>query len=234
MADPNADESGGIGDVNPYCDPIQFGIDVTAGAAGGAGVGAVVVPVVGAVPGVAVGGAVGGVGFLGGCFGSEVGAEVGGYFGYPTLGLHIGGLVGSAGLSAAAASRVSKVGSNVTSLDGIIPEANVTCVMNNTAKSVEDKLAKYLLNPNHPVGASKAKWFKEALGFNQENADVLAKQIVFDPKTAIQTAVTEYGTKFNQVIPITGANGKVIDVPFVWIKNKDDVVRFVTGIPTKK
>lgn len=62
----------------------------------------------------------------------------------------------------------------------------------------------------------------------------LSKQIVFDPKVATQTAITEYGTKFNQVIKITGANGKVIDVTFAWIENKDGIVRLVTVIPTKK
>jgi RHS repeat-associated protein len=99
--------------------------------------------------------------------------------------------------------------------------------------SVEEKLLKYLLNISHPVGGSKAKWFKEALGFTVDNADDLANQIVFNSKTAIQTGVTEFGVKYNQVISISGANGKVIDVTFAWIKNNDGVVRLVTGIPTK-
>jgi len=57
---------------------------------------------------------------------------------------------------------------------------------------------------------------------------------VFDEREAVVTAVTEYGTKFNQVIHITGANGKTIDVTFAWIKNNDGVVRLVSGIPTPK
>ena len=102
-------------------------------------------------------------------------------------------------------------------------------------QSVDDKLTRYLLNADHSVGGSKAKWFKEALGYTQSNMDDLAKQIVFDPTKAVQTGVTEYGTKFNQAISITGANGKVIDVTFVWMKSaEDDVVRLVTSIPTKK
>ena len=103
-----------------------------------------------------------------------------------------------------------------------------------TRESVDDKLARYLLNPDHPVGSSKAKWFKEALGFTKSNADDLAQQIKFDPSEAVQTAITEHGTKFNQVIPITGANGRTIDVNFAWIKNNDGVTRLVTSIPTKK
>ncbi len=96
-----------------------------------------------------------------------------------------------------------------------------------------DKLGRYLLNPTHPVGGPKAKWFQEALGFTQENAGGLAKQIAFDASKAVQTAVTQHGTKFNQVIPIAGTNGRVIDVTFAWIRNNDGVVRLVTGIPTK-
>jgi hypothetical protein len=101
-------------------------------------------------------------------------------------------------------------------------------------ESVVDKLNKYLLNPEHPVGSSKAKWFDQALGFTRSNMDVLANQIVFNSNKAVQTGVTEFGTKYNQVISITGANGKTIDVTFAWIKNNDDIVRLITAIPTKQ
>ncbi len=80
-----------------------------------------------------------------------------------------------------------------------------------TRISVDTKLKDYLLNLDHPVGGSKAKWFKESLGFTLENADDLAKQIVFDSNKAVQTTITEFGVKYNQVISIKGANGKVID-----------------------
>ncbi|WP_218082233.1 DUF6883 domain-containing protein [Anthocerotibacter panamensis] len=107
-----------------------------------------------------------------------------------------------------------------------------------TRASVDDKLARYLLNADHPIGSSKAKWFDSALGFNPDNADQLAKQIVFNEALAVQTAVIEQvvhqGVKFNQVIPITGANGKVINVTFGWIRNNDGTVRLTTAIPTKK
>lgn len=103
-----------------------------------------------------------------------------------------------------------------------------------TRQSVQDKLARYLLNMEHSVGGSKAKWFKEALGYTQENLDDLANQISFDPNSAMVTEVTAYGTKYNQTIAITGANGKTIDIVFAWIKSAEDgVVRLVTAIPTK-
>jgi hypothetical protein len=102
---------------------------------------------------------------------------------------------------------------------------------NLTARSVSDKLARYLLNPDHPVGGQKAQWFDKALGFTRENAGDLAKQFVFSESNAVQTAVTQYGTKFNQVINVTGANGRVIPVRTAWIRGKDNVVRFVTATP---
>jgi hypothetical protein len=99
-------------------------------------------------------------------------------------------------------------------------------------QSVDDKLLRYLLNPDHEVGGPKAKWFEQALGFTRENAPDLGRQIVFDESKAVETGATQFGTKYNQVIPIVGANGKTIDVTFAWIRNNDGVVRLVTAIPT--
>jgi len=97
--------------------------------------------------------------------------------------------------------------------------------------SVNKKLDLYLLNMDHPVGGTKANWFKLALGYDKSNMAQLAKQIVFNENTAILTSITEYGTKYSQIISIVGANGRIIDVPFIWIKNLDGVVRLVTAIP---
>ncbi|RRZ86218.1 VENN motif pre-toxin domain-containing protein, partial [Erwinia sp. 198] len=103
-----------------------------------------------------------------------------------------------------------------------------------TQTSVDNKLTNYLLAKDHPVGGSKAEWFDKALGFNKGNSSDLAKQIVFEPGKAVKTAETQHGVKYDQVISITGANGRTIDVKFGWIKNNDGVVRLVTAIPAKK
>jgi hypothetical protein len=100
--------------------------------------------------------------------------------------------------------------------------------------SIREKLDKYLLNPDHPVGGPKAKWFEQALGFTRANSGDLERQIVFDQSRAVETGVTQYGTKYNEVIPITGENGKTIDVTFAFIRNNDGVVRLVTAIPNSK
>ena len=103
-----------------------------------------------------------------------------------------------------------------------------------TQASIKDKLEKYLLNPDHPVGGPKAKWFEQALGFTRANAGDLERQIVFDQSRAVETGVTPYGTKYSEMIPIVGANNRTIDVQFIFIRNNDGVVRLVTAIPTTK
>ncbi len=103
-----------------------------------------------------------------------------------------------------------------------------------TRESINTKLTTYLLDFNHSSGHSKAKWFKEALGFTQDNSVELAKQIVFDPQKVIVKTENIYGIKYSQFIAIKGLNGRTIAVQFVWIKNKDGIIRLVTAIPTKK
>ena len=99
--------------------------------------------------------------------------------------------------------------------------------------SVRDKLNRYTLNLEHRRGGSKARWFQQALGFTRENSEELARQLVFDEKSAIQTGVTEFGTKYNQTIAVVGANGRTIPVTTAWLKGTDGVVRLVTALPGK-
>jgi len=121
---------------------------------------------------------------------------------------------------------------------GILKNKIIQSIVSNsrlTKLSVTDKLSRYVLNPKHPIGKSKAEWFKKALGFDLDNMGELAKQIIFDIDKAKITKITEHGTKYNQIIPITGVNGKTIDVVFGWIiKNNENFPRLVTAIPTKK
>ena len=123
---------------------------------------------------------------------------------------------------------------NNNSNDGRVVAGGSEIVNDITKESIDIKLNNYLLDPTHKTGATKAQWFKEALGFTKTNADDLARQIKFDEKVAIKTELTQYGQKYEQIIPIVGANSKNIDVKFVWIKNKDGNIRLITAIPTKK
>lgn len=63
-----------------------------------------------------------------------------------------------------------------------------------TRESVVSKLNNYLLNPTHEAGRHKAEFFKRALGFTRDNMAKLARQIVFNPKTAqLSGTMTQYG-----------------------------------------
>ncbi|WJR76474.1 DUF6883 domain-containing protein [Bradyrhizobium sp. NP1] len=116
--------------------------------------------------------------------------------------------------------------------DGVLPGANdARSVAEQSAASVADKLERYLLNPDHSDGGPKANWFRRALGFNRENAADLAKQLVFDESQAVQTNVTQHGTKFDQIINVTGANGRTIPIRTTWIIWPDGVPRLVTALP---
>lgn len=103
-----------------------------------------------------------------------------------------------------------------------------------TEESVKINLDSYLLNPDHPVGGFKAKWYEQALGFNRNNMDELARQFVFDASQAVLTALTPHGHKYVQPTLITGVNGKQIEVRVIWITNPDGVTRLITAPPARK
>lgn len=100
--------------------------------------------------------------------------------------------------------------------------------------NLKDKIANYLLDPTKPENKGKTEWFKQALGFTQENWNGLAKQIVFDPKKAVFDGADQYGTRYTQNIFIKGANGKKIEVTFAFIKPEGGKVRLVTVLPRAK
>ncbi|WP_416148450.1 DUF637 domain-containing protein [Pseudomonas sp. KU26590] len=100
--------------------------------------------------------------------------------------------------------------------------------------NLQSKLQGYLLDAGHPQNQTKATWFQQALGFDQNNWEGLASQIQFNEAKAVVTKVTQYGQTFEQKIPIVGTNGRTIDVPFVFLKDGSGIVRLVTGIPAKK
>src|SRR5690606_37171890 len=71
------------------------------------------------------------------------------------------------------------------------------------------KLTEYALNPNHPVGGNKARVFESALGFTQNNADDLMRQIrqgVME-HTPVPGKIDQFGTRFTVDIPVVGASG---------------------------
>lgn len=105
------------------------------------------------------------------------------------------------------------------------------------AELPEAKFVRYLLDPNHPKGGSKAKFFGEALGIGPQDWRYLAAQLHDGVKRA---ALKELGVKsweggngitFNAVIPIRGLNGRTIDVNSNWIMEAGLQPRLSTVVP---
>ena len=110
---------------------------------------------------------------------------------------------------------------------------------------IEDsKLIHYALNPRHELGQHKARVFESTLGFNLSNWTQL-KEVILDAlphHEATLTSETVFGKKFEMVLPITGLNGRTVDVMTVWQfdcledRTLSDVPRLVTVyvLPTEE
>jgi hypothetical protein len=78
-----------------------------------------------------------------------------------------------------------------------------------TKKSVEYKLTTYCLNPSQEM--QKHRWFESALGFNLENKEKLAVQIVLDQAKLTPIRIDPWGIMYEQPVTITGANKRVLE-----------------------
>ena len=128
----------------------------------------------------------------------------------------------------------SKVGATKAAANSIRNTASEMAGPGFDTSNLQSKLQGYLLDPAHPQNQTKAVWFEKALGFNKDNWQNLASQLKFDQATATQTKIGQYGTTYEQVIPVAGANGNTVNTTFVFMKSNNGVVRLVTGIPTKR
>ena len=86
------------------------------------------------------------------------------------------------------------------------------------ARIPEEKFTKYALNPIKQP--DKAEAFKNALGYTAENSSDLIQEIdnAFDESKLTSRGKNEYGDKFEQIIEITGPNGKTARVMTGWIR----------------
>lgn len=98
------------------------------------------------------------------------------------------------------------------------------------AKIPLDKLTKYSLNPNHPVGGGKAKIIKKLLGYDNTNYAEFLRQLKSGvaKNKAILGKADRYGTRLTVYIKMTGPNGKAV-VESGWIfKPGSSVPQLVT------
>lgn len=99
------------------------------------------------------------------------------------------------------------------------------------------KLTAYALNPDHPEGAGKAKFFSEVLHIYATDWQFLMAQI---HETMVDAEILELkvkrwdggvGVSFNAVIPIMGRNNRVATVLTNWIMEQGQPPRLSTIIP---
>lgn len=104
------------------------------------------------------------------------------------------------------------------------------------AKIPDEKLTEYALNFEHPTGKEKAKAFKEALGYTKESYTDLKTKILdsFDEKELVYKREDKYGKRYEQIMQITGPNGKTANVLTAWIKDNDNAEPRLTSIYVDK
>jgi filamentous hemagglutinin len=81
------------------------------------------------------------------------------------------------------------------------------------------KVEAYVLDPSHPDGKHKAIVFKSALGFEQSDWAILRDSISAElPYHEASIGKNDqYGARYNVIMPITGPNGRTVDVLTAWI-----------------
>jgi hypothetical protein len=99
-----------------------------------------------------------------------------------------------------------------------------------------EKLTDYLLNEQHPVGGSKAKWFR-SLGYDLANPTVLEQDLlglVRDSEDYTEKD-SPFGTKYVVSGKISAPNGDEANLTTVWIiEPSENQPRLVTAYPGEK
>lgn len=97
----------------------------------------------------------------------------------------------------------------------------------------KEKLTDYLLSETHPVGSSKAKFFR-GLGYKETNVEKLAKSLLNIVKTNDVKNVRQlaYGTNYLIEGDVETPSGKTVTITTVWfIKTSKIRPSFVTAYP---
>lgn len=81
----------------------------------------------------------------------------------------------------------------------------------------------YLLNLDHPVGGSKAKFMKEVLGYSQNDSRLFHRNVVSSimGKKPTKTEQTLFGTKHTYHTTLVGKNGRSVSANVVVVIQKD-------------
>ncbi|MGN1120692.1 MAG: DUF6883 domain-containing protein [Oscillospiraceae bacterium] len=103
-----------------------------------------------------------------------------------------------------------------------IMKIGIDNVTGETATIDKDKFTEYALNPKKQP--DKAKAFKDALGYDLSNYQLLEKEIrkQFNKDKLTLNGENKQGKKYEFVMNITGVNGKTAKVLTAWIDDVND------------
>lgn len=96
-----------------------------------------------------------------------------------------------------------------------------------------DKLEHYLVSQSHPIGRSKARFFR-GVGFDESNLAILQQALIgiASAEEIVETIASAYGTKYIVDGSITTPSGDQVRLRTVWIIEQGrDRPRFVTAYP---
>lgn len=100
----------------------------------------------------------------------------------------------------------------------------------------EEKITRYLLNPTHPVGGSKAAFFLR-FGFSQDRLRELAAALLRHAaeNEVVATEQTRHGTRYVVDGPMGAPDGSRLNVRTPWyIGIGGGAPRFVTAHPLRR
>jgi hypothetical protein len=104
------------------------------------------------------------------------------------------------------------------------------------ASIAAEKVTEYLLNPSHPVGGSKARWFI-ALGYDPDHPGGLADDLLdlVRRTDSFTTEESPFGVKYNVSGRMVTPSGRRVNVMTVWIFERgDSAPRLVTAYPGRR
>jgi hypothetical protein len=100
----------------------------------------------------------------------------------------------------------------------------------------EQKITRYLLNPAHPAGGSKASFFLR-FGFTVTDWRLLAEALLLHAREndVVETEETRHGKRYVVDGPLVAPDGTSLNVRSAWFIDADgDAPRFVTAHPLPK
>lgn len=99
---------------------------------------------------------------------------------------------------------------------------------------VPEKLTAYSMNFEHPTGKHKAKLWKSTIGATAKDTPMIEKQVMtwLEHLEAVPDSKRdEFGVRFNVRVPVTGPNGKTVDVRTCWIYERSKDGKTISTYP---